>query len=93
MSHLYIALLIIFTFSLLLNYLSHYSNKNAIETVNDMGIGYNLGKTFNYFNSSENNCTQNYQIKIWGTVLPTKKMIHRIKNYGFKTIRLQVISI
>ena len=93
MSNLYVVILIIFSFSLILNYLSNYSNKNAIETVNDMGLGYNLGKTFNYFNSLENEYLENYEIKIWGTILPSKNMIFKIRNYGFKTIRLQVVSI
>ena len=93
MSNLYVVILIVFSCSLILNYLSNYSNKNAIETVNDMGLGYNLGKTFNYFNSLENEYLENYEIKIWGTILPSKNMIFKIRNYGFKTIRLQVVSI
>ena len=74
MENLNNVLIIIFILALILNYLFFYSKKTAIETVNDMGIGYNLGKTFNIFDS-ENNKTQNYEIKIWGTILPTKKII------------------
>ena len=89
MENLNIALIIIFIFTLILDYLYQNSKKTAIETVNDMGIGYNLGKTFNIFDTI--NITQNYQIKMWGTILPTKKMINNIKKNGFKTIRFQVI--
>ena len=90
MSDLNITLIVVLTLLLTFNYLSLYSKKSAIKTVNDMGIGYNLGKTFNFFDTSENN-TENYQIKMWGTILPTKKMINKIKKYGFKTIRFEVI--
>ena len=72
-----------FFFSLLLNYLSFYSKKTAIETVNDMGLGYNLGKVFNFFNDSENESTQ------YNRILSSKKIITRIKKYGFKTIRYE----
>ena len=90
MSDLNITLIVILALLLTFNYLSLYSKKSAIKTVNDMGIGYNLGKTFNFFDTSEKN-TENYQIKMWGTILPTKKMINKIKKYGFKTIRFEVI--
>ena len=91
MSFLNNILIIILALLLILNYFSLHSKKSAIKIVNDMGIGYNLGKTFNIFDISENNA-ENYQIKMWGTILPTKKMINKIKKYGFKTIRFEVIS-
>ena len=81
MKYLYILLIILFFFSLLLNYISFYSKKTAIETVNDMGLGYNMGKVFNYFNDSENESTQ------YDLTLSSKKIITRIKKFGFKTIR------
>ena len=93
MDFLYAVITILFFLTLNLIYLSHYSKKSAIKIVDDMGIGYNLGKTFNNFTSFEYNNTQNYQIKIWGTILPTKRMISKIRKYGFKTIRFQVVSI
>ena len=76
--------------SLSFNYLTFYSNKKAIEIVDDMGIGYNLGNTYNCCYISENDNISNEQIKIWGTTLPTKKLINKLKKYGFKTIRFQV---
>ncbi len=75
---------------LLFNYLYLYHKRNAMEIMNDMGIGYNLGKTFNCCDSSISEQIDENQIKIWGTILPNKKTINRIKKYGFKTIRFQV---
>ena len=83
MLYLYILLIILFFFSLLLNYISFYSKKTAIETVNDMGLGYNMGKVFNYFNDSENETTQ------YNLIISSRKIITRIKKYGFKTIRYE----
>ena len=83
MIHFYIILTILFFFSLLLNYLSFYSQKTAIETVNDMGLGYNMGNVFNYFNHSENESTQ------YNRILTSRKIITRIKKFGFKTIRYE----
>ena len=92
MGFLYIVTILLLFIILILNFCSLYSKKNAIRIVNNMGMGYNLGKTFNNFNSSENEYTQNYQIQMWGTILPTKKMISKIKKNGFKTIRFQIVS-
>ena len=58
--------------------------------VNQMGIGYNLGNTFNCCDNFIGDTFQNNQIKLFGTILPTKKIISKIKRYGFKTIRFQV---
>ena len=38
--------MIVFIISLILNYLEFHKKKNAMEIVNDMGIGWNLGNTF-----------------------------------------------
>ena len=83
----------IFIFSLVLNYLSnYYTLKTAIEIVNDMGIGYNLGNTFNCCNILENEeISKINEINIWGTTLPTNKIINKIKKCKFKTIRFQVL--
>ena len=78
-------------FSLILNYLSMINNKNSLETVKDMGIGYNLGNTFDcydYYIVEMN--TPEEQITLNGNTLPTKKMIQKLKKYGFKTIRFPV---
>ena len=83
-------LIIVLTFSLIINYIFLSSKKTAIQTVNQMGIGYNLGNTFKCCDDFEGGNIQKDQIKIFGTILPTKKIVNKIKKYGFKTIRFQV---
>ena len=48
MNNLHYILATITVISLTLDYLSFYYKSSAIEIVNDMGIGYNLGNTYNY---------------------------------------------
>jgi endoglucanase len=84
-------LLVILICLLTLNFLSFQSKKTAIELVNEMGIGYNLGNTYNCCIISEEDNIKSQQINNWGTILPTKKQINQIKKYGFKTIRFQVV--
>ena len=90
MNYLHSILVTIFIISLTLDYLSFYYKYSAIEVVNDMGIGYNLGNTYNYSDDLGNDSIENYEIKTWGTILPNKKIINKIKKKGFKTIRFQV---
>jgi len=88
---IFLFLIPLYIFSIILNYIYFTFNRTAIQIVDEMGIGYNLGKTFNCCNSvDEENILYN-QIKTYGTILPTKKMINKIKKYGFKTIRFQVL--
>ena len=61
-----------------------------MEIVNEMGIGWNLGNTFDCFDKSKQFNSPDEQITAWGNIIPTKKMILQIKKYGFKTIRLPV---
>ena len=86
MKDLTFALIIFFLSSLLLNYIYNTSKKNAIQIVNLMGQGYNLGNIFDSFSSFEEIKTPNDQITLWGNVAPTKEIILSIKKYGFKTI-------
>ena len=74
----------------ILNYLALNSKKTAIQLVNQMGIGYNLGQTFQCCNNSQLEQINDNQIKLYGTILPNKKTINKIKKYGFNTIRFQV---
>ncbi len=77
--------------SLLLTYQSNkYKIKPAIETVNGMGIGYNLGNSFDCYNISIKINNPNEQITLLGNPIPTKKIITNIKKNGFKTIRFPV---
>lgn len=83
-------LIIFFFFSLILNYISFSEKKTAIEIVNDMGIGYNLGYSFDCYDDSKEIKNPDEQITLLGNSIPTKKLINNIKKYGFKTIRLPV---
>ena len=80
-----------FILTVLLNYSYFTFNKTAIQIVDHMGIGYNLGKTYNCCSSIDKENLLYDQIKTYGTILPTKKIINKIKKYGFKTIRFQVL--
>ena len=91
MKSLNIILILILIISLVFNYLSFNTKKTAMQLVNDMGIGYNLGNTFNCCNIIEENISENEEIKLLGTYLPSKNLLREIKKYGFKTIRFQIL--
>ena len=91
MDYLPYYLLVVFILLLILNYMSFLSKKTAIQLVNEMGIGYNLGNTYNCCIISEEDSIKKEQINNWGTILPTRKQINQIKKFGFRTIRFQVI--
>jgi endoglucanase len=88
---IHIFLIAILMLSLVLNFIYFTNNKTAIQIVDEMGLGYNFGKTYNCCSSIDEENIFYDQIKTWGTILPTKKMIKKIKKYGFKTIRFQII--
>ena len=90
MKDLYIILINILVFSLIFNYLSFSSEKSAVQFVNDMGIGYNLGNTYNCCNIIDEN-SENEEIELLGATLPTKDILKGIKKNGFKTIRFQIL--
>ena len=91
MNNVHIILIIILAFSVIFNYLSFISKKTSIQLVNEMGIGYNLGNTYNCCDIIEEENSGNEDIKLFGTNLPTKNIIKEIKKNGFKTIRLQIL--
>ena len=91
MKSLHIFLITIAIFSLVFNYLSFSSKKTALQLVNDMRIGYNLGDTFNCCNIIEEKYSENEEIKLLGTTLPSKNILKEVKKYGFKTIRFQIL--
>jgi len=86
MNYFYSILATVFVISLTLDYLSFYYKYSAKEIVNDMGIGYNLGNTYNYSEDLGNDSIENYEIKTWGTILPTKKMINKKKKMVLKQL-------
>ena len=85
-----IGLVLVIGISILIIILSFRSKKSAKDIVNDMGIGWNLGNTFDCFDNSKIFSSPDEQITYWGNVVPTKEMILKIKKYGIKTIRLPV---
>ena len=99
---LFIITLILIFISLLLSILNLLSQKTAMEIVNDMGIGYNFGFSFDccvyneYGDCLEESSVSDEiknpddQILLLGNPIPTKKMIKNIKKNGFKTIRFPV---
>ena len=90
MSALTFILVIIFLIALLLSYQSNLTEKNSFDIVNEMGIGYNLGNSFDSYNNSIQINNPEEQITLMGNPTPTKKLISNIKKYGFKSIRFPV---
>ena len=75
---------------LILDYLMNLTKKTSIQVVNEMGIGYNLGHSFDSYVDSENINNTDDAITLLGNPIPTKQLIVNIKKYGFKTVRLPV---
>lgn len=90
MYELYIFLSFAFSLSLLLNYITLSSHKTSFEIVNDMGIGYNLGNSFDCFDSLSKIENPDDQITLNKNPIPTKDLILKVKKYGFKTIRIPI---
>jgi len=90
MNVLYVILPIILLISLILDYLYSLKKENSFEILRKMGMGYNIGNTFDSFSYYEYFGTPNEQIEFNGNIEPTQDMIKKIKKYGFKTIRFPV---
>ena len=90
MNYLFILFIIVCGLSVIITYFSISFTKNAIETVNDMGLGWNLGNSFDSYNLNITIKSPDDQITLWGNKLPTQKLFSNIKKNGFKTIRLPV---
>jgi len=73
-----------------LSYISLNSKKTSMQIINDMGIGINLGNSFDCYSTFENIENPDEQIKLCGNGVLTKQMFTRIKKYKFKTIRFPV---
>ena len=80
----------VFIVLLLLDYLMNLTKKTAIQIVNEMGSGYNLGHSFDSYLYSKKINIPNDAITLLRNPIPTKKLIVNIKKYGFKTIRFPV---
>ena len=78
MKYLNIILILCFLIGLLLSFLNLSSKMTAMETVVDMGLGYNLANTFECYNPSQKINTPEEQITLWGNKMPTKDMFKKI---------------
>jgi len=90
MNVLPVILSIILLVSLILDYLYGMEKKKTFEIVREMGMGYNIGNTFDSFSYFTDVEAPDEQIELNGNIAPTKDMIKKIKKYGFKTIRFPV---
>ena len=90
MSYLSIILPIIIIVLLTLDYLDNLIKKTSMQIINEMGIGYNLGNSFDSYLLSKEIDNPDDAITLLGNPIPTKKLISNIKKYGFKTIRFPV---
>ena len=80
----------IFIILLILDYLKNLTKKTSIEIVNEMGIGYNLGYSFDSYDYYQKIINPDEAITLYGNPIPTKNLIINIKKYGFTTIRFPV---
>jgi len=90
MGYFYMILITIFIISLILNYLEFCVNETINQRINNMGIGYNLGNSFDCYDSNIIINKPDEQITLKGNIIPTKKLISNIKKKGFKTIRFPI---
>ena len=75
---------------LILDYLNNLTKKTSMEIVNEMGIGYNLGHSFDSYDFYQKIINPDEAITLYGNPIPTKNLIINIKKYGFKTIRFPI---
>lgn len=67
------------------------TNMSAMDIVNDMGQGWNLGNTFDCCNVTWLTPSKPSDIETaWGNPETTKEIISTIHDYGFKTVRIPV---
>ena len=81
---------ILFIVLLIIDYLNNLTKKTSIQIVNEMGIGYNLGHSFDSYLKYKEINNPDDAITLLGNPVPTKNLIASIKKYGFKTIRFPV---
>ena len=78
-----------FLLSITLSLLSHTTKRTSMEIVSDMGIGWNMGNSFDCF-SDEKLENPDEVITLWGNIKPTKDLFKNLKRHGFKTIRFPI---
>lgn len=65
-------------------------NISSAELVKDMGLGWNLGNTFDSLCGWITNGTPEQYETGWGNPVTTKELIKKVKATGFKTVRIPV---
>ena len=65
--------------------------RDSQDIVKEMGVGWNLGNTLDAFNDTitEGSTTDVYET-CWGNPVTTKALIDKIKDAGFKTVRIPI---
>ncbi|MBQ8515197.1 MAG: glycoside hydrolase family 5 protein, partial [Ruminococcus sp.] len=63
---------------------------SAVELVEDMGLGWNLGNALDSVNTWDNPLTPEKSETGWGNPVTTKAMITEIEKTGFNTVRIPV---
>ena len=90
MNYLIFSLICVCAISILITFFSLQKKKNALEIVDDMGIGWNLGNTYECYMLNKTLKEPDEQFTLWGNIIPTKESVVSIKKYGFKTIRVPI---
>ena len=89
MNSLSVILPIILLVSIIFDYLYSMIKKNSFQIVREMGIGYNIGNTFDSFSYYGDIETPEKQIGLNGNIAPTKEMIKKLKNMASKQFVFQ----
>ena len=71
-------------------YASEIPMKSSTKIVDEMGLGWNLGNTLDSYSDWVNSSDPKEHEKSWGNPVTTKEMINKVKEGGFKTIRIPV---
>ena len=89
---MYLPIILAFAFilSIIFSFLSLSKKLSAMEIVNDMGLGWNLGDSFDCYDIDKKFENPDKVITLCGNQIPKKEMFIKIKKYGFKTIRVPV---
>ncbi|HCD40311.1 MAG TPA: hypothetical protein DEQ76_04810, partial [Ruminococcus sp.] len=66
------------------------ADKTAVQMVEDMGLGWNLGNALDSTNTWTSNPSPADIETAWGNVVATENMIKEVKKAGFNTVRIPV---
>ena len=80
---------ILFIVLLIIDYLNNLTKKTSIQIVNEMGIGYNLGHSFDSYLKYKEINNPDDAITLLGNPVPTKNLIASIKNMASKQFVFQ----